>query len=297
MIAHFTRHSYPLWLIKHCVSNSQPDPNDGSRWTPFHPQPHVIGYVGISRQRYLRLTAWTANFFPLFPKGQMGSGATAISRLCPARKDRAGAGGTVVPEPGTQRVPTATPWLWVLQWHCPSSAASCPLLGPSPGKSKRTFGSCQHSTSARYLILAGGKEQRNLFPTPQGQQQTTECAGTKRGDKKKCRIRDFTVFTTISRLLLELPCRVLPSVHQPRSSAEGSTALSTFCTSLPFSGGLCSLAVGSSSWLGCTAALRCVLMARIAMSLCSLCSPPSPLRAFNLCLTCCSGNCMAFSAR
>lgn len=203
MIAHFTRHSYPLWLIKHCVSNSQPDPNDGSRWTPFHPQPHVIGYVGISRQRYLRLTAWTANFFPLFSKGQMGSGATASSRLCPARKDRAGAGDTVVPEPGTQRVPTATPWLWVLQWHCPSSAASCPLLGPSPGKSKRTFGSCQHSTSARYLILAGGKEQRNLFPIPQGQQQTTECAGTKRGDKKKCRIRDFTVFTTISRLLLE----------------------------------------------------------------------------------------------
>lgn len=173
-----------------------------------------------------------ADFFPLFSKGQMGSSATASSRLCPARKDRAGAGGTAAPEPGTQCVPTATPWLWVLQWHCPSSVASCPLLGPSPGKSKRTFGSCQHSTSARYLILAGGKEQHNLFPIPQGQQQTMECTGTKRGAKKKCRIRDFTIFT-ILRLLLELLCRVLPSVHQPQSRAHSARHCPSLGGSVP----------------------------------------------------------------
>lgn len=27
---HFTRHSYPLWLTKHCISGSQPDPNSQS---------------------------------------------------------------------------------------------------------------------------------------------------------------------------------------------------------------------------------------------------------------------------
>lgn len=78
-------------------------------------------------------------------------------------------------------------------------------------KGKQVFGNCHLSASASYVISAGRRKHRGLFPMPWSQQQNKQCVwneeGRKEEEEKNCRVSGLVVFVLVLTLLERL-CRV-----------------------------------------------------------------------------------------